>query len=125
LGKTRIILGVDDGVLAAGQGDAAEGVAVPDAAIDQRQSDADLREPKRDGYGYGNVITPLGKIKEQKAERKIAEVLRTLSWTLSVSFLSLCRAFHLPGPFEAALYYWGDAARSLRKKRDFETCSTS
>jgi hypothetical protein len=118
LGETFMVGGIDDGVLALGQGDAAEGVAVTESPIDQRQSDADAGEPKRDGYGYGDGRTPIrvdqrSKCNEQNGRGPVDTVLDSLGL-----LLTCFRMIHLCGPIMVALYYWGDVACLIRKKRN-------
>jgi hypothetical protein len=116
LGEALIVGGIDDGVPALGQGDAAEGVAVTESAIDQRQRDADAGEPERDGYGYGNgrnLYEDKSTCKAQKCGGAGGVIL-----DFCCLILACFRTVHLGGPIAVALYYWGDVARLIRKKRN-------
>jgi hypothetical protein len=42
-----VVIGVDDGVFAAGEGDAAEGIAVAKSAVEQDDQDERLGQPVR------------------------------------------------------------------------------
>ena len=58
-GEAKIIIRIDDGELALGQGYPAEWIAVPKPPIEKHRLDDDPNKPERDGDGELNSAAPL------------------------------------------------------------------